>query len=438
MKLRYILFAISLLLFIFSCKKDNGEDLNQKMILNDLAVGDNNIVLTWSKVKSNHFKQYIVARVDHWKEIYGSSYHYDTIAIIKDQNTTTFKDINLAESPEVQYRILAYFDNGNYAFSNDQIFKHSKFEFFKIAPFDIIHNVKKHRLYFFENSNGTITSYDYINRVVISKIKLDTSIVYSYLYDDGLVSRLIVPTLDNRLLFLNESDLKTIDSLNIGSGCYSVVINDSKVFVGKFNNFSYQIFDLNTHKLINAIGNGSNNRLFLVPNSGTDILSVTTDQIPPSIYKVHFDNDGKYSFLNSSKFDQAIDNLIFRIFPDGKHLITSEKGAIFSTSLTFIAQLPLPSEYYLFSDFCITDGCNKIYAAGSRDKSILEYSFPSININKIYPTIGFPFKIFIDNDYLIVVSNRDQTYYYNGNLTNIFSSFDDEYKDFIIERIKIK
>ncbi len=438
---RKIILLIPLFILLFSCRKDNDvEDLTQTILLNDLTVTDHSIVLNWSKVQSKHFVQYTVARINQWKKFYGCSYEYDTVAIITDQNTLSFEDNNLAESPDLRYYIMAKIGNGTAPiYSNVQQYLSPKYKILETSPFDVIQNINKQTLYFFENGKGSIIStYDYANDTIISKIKMDSLIGYSYLYDDGLSRRLIVPSRENKLLLLNEDDLKVSDTINIGFDCNSLVANNSKIFtLTNDGAFSNRIYNINTHQLIKEIGGSSNDRLFLMPNSSTDLINVTIDITPPSIYKVNFSENDVYSSLGFSGYDdRPIDNLIFRIFPDGKYLITSNVGAIFSSDLTFISQLPIPDQYFKFSDFSINNDGNQIYAGGSGDKSIIEYTFPEMNISKIYHTIGFPFKIFLDNDYLIVISNRERTDIYY--LFDIYNYNDANNNEFIVEKIKIK
>lgn len=100
-------------LFVFSCKKDKTDPVNnsKELILQPLIVSYDTVILKWSELKNADFKSYSIKKIINENESV-------MIASFDDKKFTIFYDFSDNYSPRVGYQIVATLKNGEIVESN--------------------------------------------------------------------------------------------------------------------------------------------------------------------------------------------------------------------------------------------------------------------------------------------------------------------------------
>jgi hypothetical protein len=157
-------------------------------------------------------------------------------------------------------------------------------------------------------------------------------------------------------------------------------------------------------------------RLRLVPGSTTKIFGIGSS----SLYALEFDASGNLLNVNYDYASYSADYHSFQVFPDGQHFITSDYGSIYTSSLSYLLQLPHGD--YEYSDFTFDQNASKIIAACRNYKCFVAYANPGYTELKTYNTVGYPVFIFYDNNSIISLSSTIPFDYYEYNYNFLIES----------------
>jgi len=101
--------------------------------------------------------------------------------------------------------------------------------------------------------------------------------------------------------------------------------------------------------------------------------------------------------------DYPLDPAIFEISSNGEYFVTSNMGAIYSTSTKMLYLGTIANDWNRFNDFAFSADGNTIYASNWRDKSIFIISHPSL-VMKEQKISGYSKYLFCRNGKLISLS----------------------------------
>jgi hypothetical protein len=436
-KITGFFFAIAIISAMSSCKKDSSTGVNipfsypNKIVLTNLQAGTDSVTLNWTKLTNSRFYLYIVLRRN-YKAADPTSFSYsDILEEIYDADVVHYVDHTFPLTSYLEYEVIGVLldttsSNYNYIYSNVRSYERPNLKTFYFNPTDVVPDIPDHRLYVIEADSGKINMVDYVNKTITKSIKTNSNNGYCALGTYNGVKELYVPRNDGWLFIYNAETLDQIDQINAGTSCGSVISNNGKLFVFGNSDYYYNslfVIDRATKSVITTVNDLNYIRPKLIPGSNTKIIGVSSSS-SGYLYFFEFDDNGILKSQNEDYVSYPSDYHSFEIFPDGQHFITSQYGAVYTSDLSYVIQLPYGN--YNYSGFAFNAASSQILAGCSNYKSIVSYANPGYTEQTVYHTAGYPAFIFTDNNSIVSLSSSTSFSYYGYG------------RDFVIETVNLK
>lgn len=153
------------------------------------------------------------------------------------------------------------------------------------------------------------------------------------------------------------------------------------------------------------------------------MIEIALNRYAPETAYYLFSPDGN-SVLSHGSFSLGnfyVSTSVIRSFPNGEKFITANSGSIFNKSFVYERSLKQSNGFY--TDFAFNNNGSIIYAADIQYKRIDVINYPATTFTASYPTKLYPYKLFRNDNTLIVVSKTNN------------DTFSDSY--ILIENIKL-
>jgi len=422
--------TLALLAFfcLTSCQKDDQtqpdvdepvvREYSNKVVLQNLSVSaDNSAKLTWSKLDTSAFREYLIVRKESKDDIIDVSHPFyypsQVIKRISDPNTTSFTDLDIPYTPYLEYQVIAVLGTSNSIskniYSNSKTYERPGIKVFKAQPYDVLPDLSNNRLYIIESDSGKISIYNFESGAVEKSISTNAKIGFSDFGTFNNKRELYVPRNDGWVYVYDAATLQKIDQVNCGSDASCVVFNNNKLFVSTDDDYwpnrPLKVIDRATKAVITTAGDNDRTRMKLIPGTTSEFIDISLYIGPTDLGYLKFDANGNKvtQFEDRYHGDYPLDAIAFQIMPNGLEFITSDEGAIYSKDLTY--KLRLPHGNYRYSDFAFSSTGSTIYAACSNNKLVISYTSPGYVETKKYSTKGYPYKVFRKDNTLICLSS---------------------------------
>ncbi|TDH28709.1 hypothetical protein EXU57_01130 [Segetibacter sp. 3557_3] len=224
--LKQFFLALLIVALLPSCTKEDvtvsttPEFFRDKIVLHDPQASADSVVLTWSKLDTAAFRQYVVWRKEDPTDA-GAQ-----IGAIYDRTINKFTDKNVPYTPYVEYEIRGVLLSGAVISSNKVIYTRSEIKLINSTPFDVIFSPQDRLLYLFDK-NGDITQYSLQSSQIVKKISTGAVIGYSDLGTYNNKKELYVPRNDGWIFVYDAITLDKIDQINVGLNSTCVVFNNN-------------------------------------------------------------------------------------------------------------------------------------------------------------------------------------------------------------------
>ncbi len=389
------------ILCLCSCKKtSNNIVVSDKIVLATPTVSGNKITLRWSKLNNNALISYSLKRMTDTTNTQAIT----SINVVA--NDTEYTD-TLTLNTYVQYYVVANIFSSASIVSNKETYARTDVDLIALTPVDALYDKVDNKICVY-STKGDIAVYDVASKKMIKQIATQANVGYCDLGIYNGKEELYVPRSDGWLFIYDVVTLNQTDQINIGSSVYSVTYNNGILFIsGNNTNSNDIIFSYSrATKLMISYQNSVNNvRVKLRPGSNSAFLGLDNYD---NFYACRFDNAGyflsqRYGYLNS--YTTYVSS--FEIFQGGNSLISAPDGVIVDSNFNYVSSLPHGSN--TLNTFAFDSSVGLIYA-GTNLKAIQAYSMSNYQLTQTINTLGYPVKIFYNNDSLISVSTNISPY----------------------------
>ena len=430
MKIIYLLciFLINVLL-LGSCNSkqkdvpvpDETKSYRDKVVLYDLSFNSDTswVTLKWSQLENDDFIGYDLYRTEvkdaipDANEMQKSQYQF--LTRVPATGKTSYIDV-LPHGPFFKYVVVARTnDDANpYFVSNLKEVQVKNRNYVQKDMMDIFHNVAARQMIVFSKNAGTLSVYDY-NCNLLKKATIPDKDPVTRPFCLGSMGtfnnrpELYIPS--HGIIYIYDPEtLDLIDSIsteipyfysvssykNLLFANGTVIDRGRKEAIQYSRNLNYFSYGAREFPLKNKNSNYINS-FYISLSFGSSNFGVS-----------YLNDDGRFvSRLGDLYYsDYPLNPRLCKAAPNGLYLITDTRGAIYDYSLKFQRYLSgNPTEKWQdagpFSDFEFNDDGSLIYAGMNSEKSIKVYD-SNYMILKSIPLIGYPLRIFRQNNELIV------------------------------------
>ena len=236
------------ILFSFtSCEKDEAApepneniatEYSNKIILKDIELSESSAKLSWTKLDTSAFSEYIILRKNQKDEVFDPAnifYNPNIIKRIADPNVVTFTDENIPLATFVGYQVIgvlkANISSTKYIYSNNKNIERTDIKFIRMQLFDVLPDLSNNRLFTIESDSGRISIINTLSGTIEKTIKTNALVGYCALGTYNNTLELYVTRNDGWVYIYNAATLEKIDQISCGSPASSVVVNNNKLFV---------------------------------------------------------------------------------------------------------------------------------------------------------------------------------------------------------------
>ncbi|WP_133055348.1 hypothetical protein [Niastella koreensis] len=381
----------------------------------DQVINDSTIVLSWNKYTGASFKQYTLTRQGTYLKGDKFGQYYDTVFTSSNANETSFTENKMPLATDIFYFLMVETGTDVPGSYPPQVIYTRPNSLLHCIPTDVIFSKTLNRLYIFEQKKINIIDY-FTGRPVLSK-EFPAGIGYCDLATYNGSNELYVPGNDGWVNILNATTLEQIDHIYVaGYTIGSVLSRNGKLYVsssdqslGAFSN-NMKIYDRATKALVSRVGSYYPSRLMAFDNTNLEMIEMNLNMYPsyPTYYLFAPDGTLVFSKGGSSLGNYNMSTSILRSFPYGDRFITSNFGTVISKSFAFERYLKQDGHY---ADFAFNNNGTVIYAADAQSKKIDVINYPANTNTGSYPAKLYPFKLFRDDNMLILVSKTSQDNY---------------------------
>lgn len=418
--MKRIILCLLIGLSLFSCKKEDVTVIVEQPTLKiDKVINDSTIVLTWNQYTGTHFKKYILTRQATYLKGNDFVTNYDTVLTSPDVKTTSFTENRMPLARDIYYFLIvetasdepnANFPKVIYTRPNSVLY---------CNPTDVIFSKSLNKLYIVEQKKINIIDYA-TGRPVLSK-EFPAGIGYCDLATFNGSDELYVPGNDGWLNIVDAATLELKDRIYVsGLIIGSVLSRNGKLYVsssdeslGLYSN-NMKVYDRATKIMVNRVGSYYPSKLMAFDNSNVEMIEIALNRYSPETAYYLFSPDGNL-VLNHGSFSLGnyyVSTSVIRSFPVGEKFITANSGSIFNQSFVFERSLKQSNGFY--TDFAFNNNGSIIYAADIQYKRIDVINYPAITFTASYPTRLYPYKMFRNDNTLIVVSKTSYDTYSNS------------------------
>jgi hypothetical protein len=343
------LLSVAFLLFVFSCKKetDNFTQFPIDIIVKD-SVGTTKI--SWSKVETSDFIEYVVVRstIDSIPAFSALNSNHFIIARINDSKKLEALDFNNGQVfSKAYYRVFARLQNRTISSANFST--NSDITLTKITNvIDIVKNELNAQQFFITTSDNKIYNYDIEQDKIITQ-NLSLPIFQprvTVVSDNGNVPHIIVWNNGTRRIYLLETNnLSIIKTIDFNASVYGVTASNDGFFFVTTDEFNkqFKLFKLSDYTIVAQSGLPQNAYLsssaitVKIPNRKE--IVVHDGSSSSTIYKFTYDNDG--IITSSTRIGQInlpnSSNAFLRVSNKGKYLLIN--GTLFNDNINLNAPL---------------------------------------------------------------------------------------------------
>ena len=403
-----------------SCKKENDNFADYPI---SLSVKDTlgTTKLTWTKIESSDFIEYVVVRSnkDSIRDFSnlnttGGAVIISRISNVKQTDFLDFSGTNFAV--KFYYRVFARMKNRTLSSPNYQY--NSDLSVLNIAqPSEIIQDVSNPNLVYLNSlSSNQIILYDLLKDSIIAKSTSTFGSSRIILASDKGNNAELIQYNSQRVYFFDAKTLELKTSVNFAYNIYNIS-GSQDGFIYMYvdeSNKQLQILRLSDHKVISTLSSYINNNYFYsaflnkIPNTNS-VLVIENNSSNPNVAKILHDPQG--NFVSSQYLGRIINNSSF-----SQLMRISSKGAyFFFNSLVFAEPLDITKPLNLvlqnFSDFAFKEDETKCYIVrqiftNTTNNLLEEYSLPNGKLLRTLTTkITGRFVIYKDKAYIFGASN---------------------------------
>ena len=423
--------ALFFLILVNSCEKpsDDAIILSDKIRLT-AEMQNGHVHLKWNRPYVINFNHYTLLRSTQPFSTYSNPPSYPTsfpssISRIEQIDSTSFIDTSAPLSNKLYYQIIA---SGHNSIQSNTVELTTYFNILNISVADALIWEEQDLLLLFDRRQKKVYKYNYQTRELTDSLQLSFEPEFSALGDNGKGMELYIPGDGGVLRIYNANDFSYVDAIDLGSPVSSVVTNNNGLIFCSTSEWLSQplkSFKRDSKSPVDEDGDWDFTRLKISPTT-REIIEITRNIGPVDMDYYKYGNDGSFISHSNDRYhgDHPLDYQIFRLSPDGEYIITSEYGALYNMSLTYLKQV---SNYERgFNDFCFDSQSEYIYGGNYKNKSILKYPVSGTSVDPLisWPTLGYPIFLFMLDDEILCIEStnswsRNSQYYYSDLPTGI-------------------
>jgi hypothetical protein len=338
----------ALILFLCACRKEIVyvvEDSTPDIQLQISQIhNDSSVSLSWNKFTMRNVRS--VKLIRQWEKIIDAHFEFQNDVIMEADNTetTSYDDEHVPFSYLTRYVIEVTTTEGNVIYSTPAQHKRTK-NIYQGFISDVLADTSAKIVYIFGHDQGTITAIDYISGTVVTSEQLEPFIGFCALGTFNGEKELYVPTNDGWVDIRNPQTLQLKDRIYVaGLTVSSVVSHNGQLFISTSDRGStglysgaLKVYDRATKQLISRAGYSDRSRLLLFTGSNTRIAEISLNLLPTQLSSYEFNASGELLNGKDDNYhgDFMLDGIVVKASPDGKYLVSSQKGSIVDSSLVY-------------------------------------------------------------------------------------------------------
>jgi hypothetical protein len=398
-------------------------DASAKITLEPVRVSDKSIMLSWTPIRRRSFVEYKVVRT------LGLSPYYDVLATITNPSQTIFVDNAVPYHSYVSYSIIAeVLDDRRYMVtSNPKSYSRPEIKSFISSEhgsyLDVLPDPDNNSLLFFDRY-GRVSVYDVANAIFAKTIDLNESISFPALGIYNGMKELYVPTYSGKVLIFNAKTLEKITEINTGNSIRSVAQHNGRLYIFYYF-LTAECYSRADNSKISYNNIGSPMAVKMIPGSDVKLFGLDASVRSVMAMSMSFDGSNGTLLSTNSRAYQSMEfnPYIFEVYPDGKKIITSARGHVFSVDGTYLNSLSSEPAY---TGFAFDKDADEMYAC-TVNRYIEVFSITTGKQVKMYKSQLYPMKIVKLRDKLVCI----------GTLLSQGNNFYSGPKEMIIEVIPI-
>lgn len=342
--------------------------------LNSVSAFNGNVTLAWNKYTDTDFLKYEIYRANTLSD------KGERIGIINSPDSTFFTEIKAPFVKESYYYVRICTDETQYKDSKRTLISEPGGKIYSFRSTMAVHHPNKPIIYCSSRYENKINAINYKTNEHWESLVFENKIGVIDVADNGFGVEVYVPCKDGNLYIYDGETLRLKETIEIGRPLATAGTNGNGFIVftteSEYSMYSYARAGL---KLLTKTSAGREHFRFL-PNSN-DFIGITAAYHPYDMVYFKVSDQGELVDRIKDQYHgwYPLDYSCLKISPNGKYVITSKYGSIYSASKYMIFQFNLGS-YNSYCDFEFDNTGDIIYASheGVNKMDIISYANRSV------------------------------------------------------------